>query len=94
MSVGYVESSGLQAVIEQVSLRINPEVHSRRVRGPQGPDPPASPYFAETLSQLYMYLVYRHGNHVRLSVFIAIEAGPVSIELSINFLRRRLIIGA
>ena len=28
-------------VIEQVSQRTDPEVHSRRLRGPQGPDPPA-----------------------------------------------------
>ena len=35
-------------VIEQVSQRIDPEVHSRRIRGPQGPDPPAFPYLAET----------------------------------------------
>ena len=59
-------------VIEQVSQRIDPEVHSRRIRGPQGPDPPAFPYLAETWV-VAIYLIYRHDGHVRKSVSIAIE---------------------
>ena len=35
-------------IIEQVSRGIHPEVHSQRIQGPQGPDPPAFPYLAET----------------------------------------------
>ena len=35
-------------VIEQVSQRVDPEVHSQRMRDPQGPGPPVFPYLAET----------------------------------------------
>ena len=39
---------GPQTVIEQVSQRIHPKVHSERMWGPQDSDPPAFPYFAKT----------------------------------------------
>ena len=59
-------------VIEQVSQGIHPEVRSRRISGPQGPDPPAFLYLAETLV-MAVYFVYRLSGHVSKGVSFAIE---------------------
>ena len=54
------------------SQRINPDIHSRKIWGPQGPDPPAFPYIAEACV-MAVFLVYCHDSNVRKSVFIAIK---------------------
>ena len=59
-------------VIEQVSQGIHPEVHSRRMWVPQGPDPPAFLYLAETWV-MAVYFIYRHDGHVSKSVSFAIK---------------------
>ena len=59
-------------VIEQVSQGIHPEVHSRRVRGSQGPDPPAFLYFAETWV-IAVHFIYCHNSHVSKSVSFSIK---------------------
>ena len=52
-------------VIEQASQCIDPEVHSRKMRSPQSPDPHAFPYFTE-MWVAAIQLVYHRDNHVRL----------------------------
>ena len=69
---GHNKSLRSLMVIEQVSQGILPEVHSRRIWGPQSPYPPAFLYLAETLV-LAAYLIYRHDRHVSMSVSFSIK---------------------
>ena len=59
-------------VIVQVSQGVNPEVHSRRIQGPQGTDPPAFPNLAETWV-VAVYFIYLHNGHISKSVSFAIK---------------------
>ena len=57
---------------EQGSEPVHSEVHSQRGRGPQSPDPPASPYFLQAGVTL-LYLVDHHDRHVCLGVCHAVK---------------------
>ena len=59
-------------VIMQVSQEINPEVHSRRIWGSQGPDSPAFPYLVEAWV-VAVYFIYHYNDHVSKGVSFSIK---------------------
>ena len=59
-------------VFEQVSQGVHPEVHSRRIWGPQGPDPAAFLYLAETWV-VAVYFIYHNDGHISKSVSFSIK---------------------
>ena len=54
-------------VIAQVSQGVHLEVHSRRIWGPQGPDPPTFPYLAETWV-VAVHFIYCCNGHINKCV--------------------------
>ena len=59
-------------VVAQVSQGVHPVVHSPRIWGPKGTDPPAFPYLAKTWV-VALYFIYRHNGHINKSVSFTVK---------------------